>query len=248
MASGLGLADEINDSRLWVNQLCNKIFDNPVITNLADGGRNNHWIFTETASRMTQQDFDIVIVAWSSFARFNFNVGLETYRTLTRLANNIDVGINPNNTISGKWLDQIGDKLRRIHNDHWDILDLIKYTNILAQLNTTSRLFFVNTLFDLPATYFNHIDFKLPSELDSYTLELLQADTRSDDQIKELYNHIHAQYKSYGGMRSELWLNLHKSFYSMKIDDASETDQHPGYASQDRFVEYLATLLMEKLK
>lgn len=41
---------DVTDTDLWVNLLCNKTFDYPGVTNLAVSGRNNEWIFLETAT------------------------------------------------------------------------------------------------------------------------------------------------------------------------------------------------------
>ena len=101
-------------------------------------------------------------------------------------------------------------------------------------------------MFTIPDTYFNYIDFSTPSELDSYTQDLLNVETRDDSEIKQIYNMIHEQYNLYGGIKSEHWLNLYNSFMSMKIDDADK-DGHPGYKSQDLFANYLLPILKEKL-
>ena len=44
----------------------------------------------------------------------------------------------------------------------------------------------------------------------------------------------------------ELWLNLYNDFKRNRLDRASKTDGHPGYLSQDRYVEMLLPLLKQK--
>jgi hypothetical protein len=247
---GKGLADGSADTKLWVDQLLNNVFNYPKITNLAVTGKNNNWIFTETAIALTKDHYDIVIIGWSALGRYNYQVGLELYPTDTMLVDK-DININPGITFTGKWLEKIGNNLRKIHHDHWSILELIKYVNILYELqivNRNAKLFFVNTLSTFPETFFIHQDFTVPSELDSYTQNMLNVDTRDNTEIKDLYNLIHDQYNFYGGIKPEYWLNLHNSLMYMKIDDASATDKHPGYQSQDIFANYLIPILKEKLQ
>ena len=80
---------------------------------------------------------------------------------------------------------------------------------------------------------------QFPSDLDSYTNDILASDKRDDDEVFKLYNMIHEQYQHYGGIREDHWLNLYNSLDSMKIDTVSVEDCHPGYQSQQRFVEFL---------
>jgi hypothetical protein len=241
---------DTTDSKLWVNHVCRQMCNDPQIVNLAKSGRNNHWIFTETACALAKDSYDIVIVAWSELARYNFNVGLELYPTLTTLGLTQDININPGVTVSAQWLTKLGDQLRRLYNDHWMLLDLIKYVNILKQIQVdarNSKLFFVNTLFTFPPNYFEHKPFTTISNLPDYTQDLLQGETRDDNEVEKLYNMIYSQYNDYGGIQSDLWLNLYDSFLSMQIDSAQKNDPHPGYKSQQVFSDYLIPVLTEKL-
>ena len=59
---------------------------------------------------------------------------------------------------------------------------------------------------------------------------------------------MHDQYSKYGGIQEDKWLNLYKPLIEMQIDDASNSDAHPGYASQDVFTKKFIPLLREKIK
>lgn len=241
---------DVTDPDLWVNLLCNKTFDHPMVTNLAVSGRNNEWIFLETATALTKDHYDVVLVGWSQLGRLNFNLGLEAYSTTSTLSDgSVDININPYVTIPAKWQHSLGDQLRKFSSDHWSLLDLIKYINVLKGIQITTRkskLFFVNTLFDIPMGYFDHTPFTKPSALSKYTQDLLQADTRDDQDIEKLYDMIHEQYNNYGGINPDLWLNLYDSFWNMSVDTASPTDRHPGYKSQVIFANYLTPILSKK--
>jgi hypothetical protein len=248
MSKGHGLEKESQDPKLWVNQICESI---GTVHNLSVTGRNNQWIFHEAMSALLKEKdaYDIVLIGWSAIPRYFFHVGLELYSVHTMLDNR-DVNINNGITFSGSWLSKIGNNLRKIQNDHWDILDLVKYVNTLIMIHETSperRIFFVNTLSPWCKNYFNQKKWCLPTELHPYEQNLLQAETRNDDEIHALYQMIHNQYREYGGIREPHWLNLYDSLRSMQIDDVSESDLHPGYASQDKYADYLGIILKRKL-
>jgi hypothetical protein len=243
---GHGLAQESQDPRLWVNQLFPA--DRYQVNNVARTGANNHWIFLETVSQMMKNTYDTVIVGWTTMPRYNFQVGLELY-TVDTILNDRDINVNNNLTVSGKWLQSIGDNLKKIHNDHWNLLELVKYVNVLLHLEKIyhTKIIFVNAFGPWSKNYFDKKDIGLPSDLDPYTHNLLEADRRDDDEVFKLYDMIHDQYKYYGGIQSDHWLNLYDSLFSRKIDNASETDRHPGYQSQDLYYKWLSPIVVQKL-
>lgn len=248
MTRGHGLEKESKDPNLWVNRIFREIGE---VHNLSMTGRNNQWIFHETLSAILREknSYDIVLVGWSAIPRYYFHVGLELYSTHTHLSD-IDINVNNGMIFSGKWLQRIRDDLLKFHNDHWDILDVVKYVNALIMIHETSpakKIFFVNTLSPWCKDYFNFKKISLPSDLDPYEQDLLQVKTRDDDEIFSLYKMIHEHYSTYGGIQESRWLNLYDSLRSMQIDDVSKSDSHPGYQSQEKYFQYLAPILKEKL-
>lgn len=244
---GHGLIDEKNNPNLWVNQL----FEQKNTKNIALAGRNNHSIFINTLSELFFNDYDLVIVAWSIIPRFNFNINLETYETLTKLTDEFDININNNVTIEKKWLKQVGDSLLKIHHDHWDILYLICYLNALIKIhevkNTSKQMFFVNTYSPWSDNFFEYKKLTEPNELGGYEKEFLDVETRGDNEIFELYDKIHVDYQNHGGIKTDHWLNLYSSFKKMKVDNASTIDTHPGLKSQQIYSKYLFNSLKSML-
>lgn len=203
---GYGLPNEFENENLWINQLARSI--DADIVNKSISGVNNDWIFLETMSEIIKNYYDIVIVGWSAIPRFRFHVGLELYPVFTMLSAtfNEDIHINNYETISAKWQKETGDRLRKIQNDHWDILKLVKYVNTLIELQETvkkGKIFFVNSLGPWCKNYFDFKKIILPSDLDLYTQQLLSVDTRDDEEILKLYSMIHGHYQTYGGIREK---------------------------------------------
>ena len=251
-SSGCGMPGEHSNPHIWANQLSKKL-GATTVKNAAKTGANNHWIFLETISELIKDQYDLVLVEWSAIPRYKFKVGLELYPVDTLLNNNIEldnIDLVGQKTVSKKWLSVIKDHLLKIHNDHWDILDLVKYINVLIELQTRSRrgqIYFINGLGPWPDQYFVKKQIGLPSELDGFTRNLLQVDHRDDAEIFQLYDMIHQDYTAYGGIQQDHWLNLYQSQNNLKVDTISAIDLHPGYASQDIFTEYFYQQLEEKL-
>jgi hypothetical protein len=247
---GDGLDNESNNPELWVNQIASMCFENPEVTNISASGKNNHWIFVETLSALTQQSYDVVIVGWTDTNRLNFNVGLETYPTMSLFGNHRSINLHSHQTVERTWLNETGNRIRKYQNAHWGILDLVKYVNILVDYQVkqkNSKIFFVNSLCHWSNRYFEYVDYEVPSDLSSFYSEILEIDFRNNAEIKQLYSLIHSQYSKYGGIRPEHWLNLYNSLLSKQIDNASAVDYHPGIASQHIYAKYLAQKLKEKL-
>jgi hypothetical protein len=148
----------------------------------------------------------------------------------------MSIHLNNNTVYDSKELVKLGDQLRRIHNDHWDFLDLVKYVNTLIEIQEhtrNSKIFFVNTLGPWPIDYFNKKNILLPSDLSEFEQNLLSVDTRDDAEIFKLYDMIHMQYQTYGGIQESHWLNLYNSIHTLRIDTVSSDDKHPGLLTQD---------------
>jgi hypothetical protein len=246
-ANGSGFSQGPNDPRTWANQICKKL-SSQTVKNVARTGANNQTIFLETMSALIEDTYDLVLVEWSAIPRYNVTVGLELYEVNSML--NQSVNLVGNDTVSAAWLSDLKDRLLKLHNDHWDILNLVKYINILIEIQIKSRsgkIFFINGIGPWSDQYFVKKQINLPSDLDNYTYNLLQSDQRDNAEIFQLYNMIHDQYNKYGNIQQQYWLNLYESQLKTKIDHVSETDHHPGYQSQDLYAENFYKTLTEKL-
>jgi hypothetical protein len=245
-SAGYGMPGGISDEKNWPNLLANKLGINS-ITNVAKTGANNHWIFLETISAMMHNHYDLILVQWSAIPRFNAKVGLELHSVDTMLDD--DVNIVGHETIKKEWLMEIKNRLLRIHNDHWDILDLVKYINVLIELQVRARqgkIFFINGLGPWSHDYFEKKQISLPNDLDHFTYNLLQVELRDDDEIFKLYDMIHENYAYYGGIQEQHWLNLYRPMTRLKIDTIKSNDDHPGFESQPLFTDLFAQQIINK--
>ena len=96
--------------------------------------------------------------------------------------------------------------------------------------------------------YFNRQDWNVPSELDQFSQNILNADLRSDHESKLLYTMIHDEYSKHGGIQEKYWLNLYEPLRTIQIDKISEDDTHPGIQSQHIFFDFLKLRLINRNK
>lgn len=236
---GHGLLLEKNDPMLWVNQLIRHVYPAAEIVNVAKSGIGNNMIFKSAAKKLTAANFDYTIIGWSQLSRLDFVLGLELYGTELTLGRDWDteIHLNPDIILNKKYFDKLSNEFLRYYNDHWSLLDLLTYTNVLTKL-TDNKICFVNSLIDISKNYFQKKKIDQPSELSEFEQNILSVHTRTDENIKKLYNKIHEDYSDAGGIDETKWLNLYDPLIKMQIDYV-EDNYHPGYKSQEVFFQKL---------
>lgn len=246
--AGDGLQDTINDENNAVNVFVDAYFGSSAkLKNVAVGGNSNCSIYFDTARELYEDHYDYVFVGITSYPRYNFYLGLETYDYKRRMIFSpyskiqTTTSYEGHQTFSAKWLEDLRDKFLVAHNDHFEILEIIKYQNLLlkqAQL-TNTKIFFINNIAHWDSNYFKRLTNFLPNDLTAYTKKLLDTDNRDDQEIFELYDRIHSDYEESGGIKEHHWLNLYNSFYNQKID-LGQDNYHPGPESHRLFGTFLA--------
>lgn len=237
MCDGTGFEQGRHDPKIWPNILASEL--DLDLVNISSVGRNNSWIASESASAIARDRYDMVLVAWTGIPKYTINIGLETYSVHTVLRDTAwPVQAHNIATVTPQWLQETGDRLRQYHNDHWDILDLVKAVNYLAWMqdqHAADSIFFINTLCPWSPGYFDYSEYDSPDQLDSYTKNMLQIHTRDDDEIRKLYQMIHQHYQDHGGIQPHRWINLYQPFRKLAVDQIGNGDRHPGSKSQAIF-------------
>ena len=246
--AGFGLPKERNNNDLWATQLATQHFGYSIdqITNIANVGADIKTIFYLSSTAMLNDNYSHVVVEWSSLPRTNIHLGLELYSTRDNIL--AQEPCKTHRIVGGQQIHRhLLDKCRKLYlryyNYHWDMLTLINYLRVLIALAEikNSKILFVN--YNLPwknNRYFKQIEWKLPSELDRFTQEILDVDLRNDEEIKKIYKMIHKDYRCAGGIQEKYWINLYQPLSDIQIDDVSSTDMHPGLQSQSIFANFLA--------
>lgn len=248
---GTGFDHEDQAPELWVNLLHkNSFLSDYEIVNSSIAGSSNANIFNRAAELLTDNTFDYAFVQWTSVPRYEVQLGLELYPTRVVFMPNaefFDVNTNEIN-YSKQYLKGINDRFTSLVNLHQEILDLVRYVNVLlkiAKLKDT-KIFFVNGLCPWDHSYFTQVDNLNPDEYTPFTRVLLNTDNRDDQEIFKLYNKIHKEYTELGTIQEQHWLNLYNSMLLTRVDTNND-NVHPGTQSNHSYYKTFLTALLEKI-
>jgi hypothetical protein len=249
---GSGFLQEKDNDDLWVNILHKNVkeLSETQILNVAFGGRSNAGIFADAVYNLTKYNCKYAFVEWTSCPRYELELGLETYSTRQCFIPNaptFDHNLN-DCTYTSSYLNGVRDRFTSLAHPHYEIKNLICYINSLVKIAnlTNTKIFFINGACPWDAEYFTQLTNTLPDSFTKFTKKILNVDNRSDDEIFAIYNKIHNQYKEYGGIQENYWLNLYHSISSEKIDTNSD-NQHPGKLSNQIYAERFSLEFKNKI-
>lgn len=246
LVSGVGLDLEKDDPNLWVNLIHQNNFKDHMLVNSSLGGRSNAGIFQDAVFNLSKGDIDHAFICWTSMPRYELNLGVELYETRCCFLPNAafrDYNLN-DIKYPKKYLAEINDRFTSLVNLHFEILNLVYYVNSLVALSEklNTKIYFVNALCPWDLNYFDKLENVLPSQYTNFTQQLLNVDNRSDNEVFDLYNKIHAEYQAAGSIQESFWLNLYNPLRSLRIDTNSDR-VHPGIESNQLFYDTISKLL-----
>jgi hypothetical protein len=239
---------------LWVN-LCHsqlaQIKDLDLI-NCGQSGASNTEIFKNTVNAISEyhHNIDIIFCQWTSMPRYKFNVGFELWDTTEAITpgsrSKADVNLSNGTKWNRKYLDELLDRLLVLHHAHNEIINVVTYSNILQRLakSFAIKLYFINGLCPWDQDYFTRLSSNvLPENYTPFTKnEILEIDSRSDEDIFKLYNKLHNNYDNAGGIDPTQWINLYSSMLNNKID-VNYDKKHPGTQSNQLYFEQIKKFL-----
>jgi len=226
---------------LWVN-LCHCNIDdlkNLELINLAQGGASNTDIFENTVKSIATHGNQIsyLFCQWTAMPRYNFRVGFELWNTNESLQNSSlrspgGVNLNRGDSWSREYLNDLLDRLLVLHHLHGEIVKVVGYTSIISQLCKKFNIAcgFINGLCPWDQDYFVRLntDTVKPEQFTKFTkTDILNIETRDDQDIYNLYNQAHNEYELAGGIDPANWINLYNSMISTQTDYNND-NIHPG--------------------
>lgn len=250
--AGSGFLQEKSDSELWVNIMhsCVSELSTTHLLNVAQGGRSNENIFSDSVYNLTKYNCKYAFVEWTSCPRYELNLGLEMYDTRQIFIPNVPTRDHTLNdcTYSASYLNKIRDRFTTLSHPHYEIRNLICYVNSLISVAnlTGTKIFFINGLCPWDIDYFYRLTDVLPSSYTNFTKNILNVDNRDDKEIFAIYDKIHNQYNNSGGIHRDCWLNLYSSMSSQKIDVNSD-NIHPGKMSNQLYAEHFSLEFKNKI-
>ena len=250
--AGTGLLNEKDDPNLWVNKLSSyKKLSSLIKLNMSQAGNSNEKIFSDAVFNITKFDIKYAFIQWTSIPRMIIDVGLETYSTKQALSGNDGLYDHSliDAEISKKYIAKVKNMLFSMIHDHSEILKLVYFTNALIQLcnKVGTKIFFINGLCTWDKNFFEiEENVSAPSQYTLYTQRLINIDLRDDAESYAIYNKMHNEYNSYGGIQPAYWLNLYNSMRSSQIDYGND-NSHPGIESNNNYAIQFYNIFEEKL-
>lgn len=249
--AGNGWNDQAHPN-LWVNLAHKNIpkLQNLQLINIGQGGASNTEIF-ENVINAIDPTVEYLFCQWTAMPRYNFQVGFELWPTHDHLSsgptgrNNTGIDLNKGNSYSREYLNDLLDRLLVLHHLHYEILKVVKYSSIIAKLakHFGIQVAFINGLCPWDDNYFERLNNVLPESYTPFTkTEILNIETRSDEDIFKLYKQLHDDYDTAGGVDPTKWINLYSSMQKNKIDTNSD-NLHPGIQSNQLYYNQLKEFL-----
>lgn len=249
LTAGFGFDKLKHDPSLWVNILHQEHpkLQLTELINVGITGASNYTIFKTVFDHICiRDDLAFVIVQWTSVPRYNLNLAIETYDTSKIFIPNLShqTITHHERTYTGSYLKKIQNNFLSLLNDHYEILDLLRYVNWINTICKWKgiKVFHINGLCPWDPNYFTKLHDVTPDRYTPYTKSLLNTETREDTEIFILYERVHQDYASVGGIQPHTWLNLYESLRSQQIDTNND-NIHPGSKSNQIFSKLLASTL-----
>jgi hypothetical protein len=237
---------------LWVNLCYNQILKlkELELINAGIGGASNTEIFQTTVKEISSYEgIDTIFCQWTSMPRYRFKVGFElwhTDETLNPLGQpRQDIDLSNGTQWSREYLDDLLDRFLVLHHLHGEILKVVEYSNILKKLckKFNIKLYFINGLCPWDQNYFVRLHDVLPESYTPFTKnQILDIESRNDNDIFKLYKILHDDYDKVGGIDPADWVNLYNSMKTNKMD-TNHDNLHPGIKSNQLYFQQVKSFL-----
>lgn len=234
------VGEGLDREKLDVHNYCNLVADHyrADVKNLGVKGNSNYNIFMSALNELVHDAPDILFVQWSGLNRQWLYPGPNTHLVVSAEPqtdyNYMDIHYSKSD------LQRFADQFQILNHDYNNLLTVINYTNILLEFGGETEIVFVNGLLPWRDDLEDLKSLSNPAQFFSrYTRQLLDFDTRDDNEIHDLFTKLHNEIDA---MDKDAWVNMFESFYSL-IEDLGNDNRHPGIKSHSRYAEMIITYL-----
>ena len=230
MSVGYGFANSLTDPRIWTNLLGKKF--NAEVTNVALPGYDNAGIFLNTVSELNVDKYDLILIQVTSLNRLIVSPNIHSKINLS-LPLKFELW---NGRIDKNQYNNFCKQLIMLNQDfeHW-----VRLRNVIfSAQNLVSKGYnikFVNGLLDWTPDFFNN-------DRSKFGDQILNVDDLPDQEIAIGVENLNRDKQK---INLDLWINPFNNLGSLKVDDASSTDFHPGIKSQQMFSELIFNYLQQ---
>jgi hypothetical protein len=236
-SSGWGFDNGIDDTNIWPNILAKDL--NAEITNLSVTGCDNTEIFLNSLTAIQNQAFDQIFVQWTSLDRIIVTPTAEHYTMITK--------DNPRPDISDADYQQFYKIFLELNGmqAHWN-----RFYKMVNILQSYKNVYFINGLLTWNQKLFDKNTTLEDCAKDNFLSSLLQIESKwipnlgQSEWIPEpIWNNIKTQVQT---LNLKKWINPFDSMQSMRVDQISGNDLHPGIQSHQIFANCIAEYFSDK--
>jgi hypothetical protein len=236
-SSGWGFDNGIDDTNIWPNILAKDL--TAEITNLSVTGCDNTEIFLNSLTSIQNQTFDQIFVQWTSLDRIIVTPTAEHYTMITK--------DNPGPDISDADYRQFYKVFLELNGmqAHWN-----RFYKMVSILQNYKNVYFINGLLPWNQKLFDKNTTLEDCAKDKFLSSLLQIKSKwtpnlgQSEWIPEpIWNNIKTQVQT---LNLKKWINPFDSMQSMKVDQISDNDLHPGIESHRIFANCITEYFSDK--
>jgi len=229
---GEGLDYEKDDQNNYTNILTSH-YSADTMTNLSIGGNSNYNIFITALNEILFNAPDKIFVQWSALNRLWVYPGPDTQLALSYT---IKEDYNYRDIYySKKQLQEFTNVYHILNHDYNHLLNLINYCNILTKINNC-QVIFINGLVPLTHEILDkNTATNFSGNLSEYSKEILEFDTRDDDELNKFFNKLNIAVTS---LDNRYWVNMFNSLQNQAVDVGND-NLHPGIKSHHRYADMI---------
>lgn len=232
---GEGFAEDQRDLYIY-DRLLEKQFSF-TRTNISVGGSSNYQIFMRSAEAIMSGQYHCVLTQWTALNRLWLFPGPDAKFFVNDMQFSEfryrDIYLNAAEKTKLK------NTLLILNHDFHNIIDLIKYTNILKKLakDNLTKILFVNGMVLWTDDLVKPLNKNLSISLSAYSKKILDFNTRDDEEIKKFFTML--QHYAHQ-IDQSLWVNLWNPWVK-NILDIGPLGHHPGIKSH----QWMANLITD---
>lgn len=212
---------------IWPNQVANAL--GAELTNVSVPGYDNTGIFLNILTALSKQKYDLILFQVTNLSRVVLSPNMQGRITLNPQAKGC-ISEFWSKLLSDKEYDSFYRTFAKVNGDfeHWErFVKMINLTQDLVKQGHNIK--FINGLI-----YWTEDLFKTKNSM--FAKELLGYHDLPDDVIAQGLETIHHQTQN---INLDLWINPFIPLIKLKVDQASDTDFHPGPISHNIYTELI---------
>lgn len=222
-SSGWGFDQGVDSDKIWPNLLAQDLGWN--VDNVSVTGIDNVGIFINTVKNLDKA-YDLILVQWTNLTRTVMGIHPGDHHVVG------EFNMVPNIVDDQEY--RIFHKVFTVINGgiwHWQ-----RFRDMCLILQRDQRVVFINGLLGWDSTLMDTKMSWTQHQKSPFFNQLIDAEFHDDNTIENWWKKLQTQFQDIDISR---WINPWEDFNSIKCDNISQTDPHPGIKSQVKFADII---------